>query len=359
MAKDSPRRDDAPKRDPAAGKKHVSDLHRLLRVLTLVQSGPGWTAARLAKEMGVTERTVFRDIKKLQGVGIPLSARPGGKGFQVRGETFLQPLQLTTEEAIALAVLCEEIASHDQIAFLRPALRALEKVQAQLPPALREEVRSVAGNLVIRTGPAAPGEQYADVYDRLREALQSRRAVECEYERLGGESDGAFTFEPYALVYSVRAWYAVGRHAGKNALRTFRLSRFVRVTPLQTGYEIPRDFTITRHFGNAWRMIRGTPEYRVEIEFAAPLAERISETLWHPTQEVESRPDGTALFRCTVAGLDEIVWWVLEMGPDARVLAPPELAERVRDLATRTATRYTPLPPTAMSASDPRRRKNE
>jgi predicted DNA-binding transcriptional regulator YafY len=326
-----------------AGLKHVSDLHRLLRVLTLVQSAPGWTAAKLAAELNVTERTIFRDIKKLQGVGIPLSARGGSKGFQVTGETFLAPLQLSAEEAIALAVLCEEIASREQIPFLRPARRALEKVQAQLPAALREQVRSAAESMVIQAAPAGPGEQYEDVYERMREAIRARRSVECEYEQVNSDAVGArgpFLFEPYALAYVVRAWYAIGRHAGRNAVRTLKLSRFARVTPAVPLYEIPKGFSVQEHFGNAWRMMRGEKEHAVEIEFRQPLAETVAETIWHPTQEIEHRADGTLVFRCTVAGLDEIVWWVLSMGPSCTVNKPTELAERVKDLAAQTAAVY-------------------
>lgn len=327
----------------AAGLKHVSDLHRLLRVLTLVQSSPGWTAAKLAAELRVTERTIFRDIKKLQGVGIPLSARGGSKGFQVTGETFLAPLQLSAEEAIALAVLCEEIASREQIPFLRPARRALEKVQAQLPAALREEVRAAAESMVIQAAPAGPGEQYEDVYERMREAIRSRRSVECEYEQVTSDSAasrGPFLFEPYALVYVLRAWYAIGRHAGRNAVRTLKLSRFARVSPAVPLYDIPKDFSVQQHFGNAWRMVRGDKEHAVEIEFRQPLAETVAETIWHPTQETQLRADGTLVFKCTVAGLDEIVWWILGMGPDCSVISPPELAERVKELASRTAALY-------------------
>jgi len=72
----------------------------------------------------------------------------------------------------------------------------------------------------------------------------------------------------------------------------------------------------------------------------ASFAQTMADTRWHPTQEIEEHPDGSSTFRCTVDGLDEIVWWVLSMGPHCVVKSPPELAQRVRDLADRTAANY-------------------
>ena len=70
------------------------------------------------------------------------------------------------------------------------------------------------------------------------------------------------------------------------------------------------------------------------------VAETIADTLWHKTQQLEDHDDGSLTFRCTVAGLDEISWWVLSMGPHCRVLAPDELRDRVRQAAMDTAALY-------------------
>jgi predicted DNA-binding transcriptional regulator YafY len=87
-------------------------------------------------------------------------------------------------------------------------------------------------------------------------------------------------------------------------------------------------------------MIRGDRVYRVELAFDAEFAENIAGTHWHDTQEIEEHEDRSITFRCEVAGLDEIVWWVLSMGPHCVVRRPKELADRVRELASLTAARY-------------------
>lgn len=326
--------------------KHSSDLHRLLRIITLVQQRRDWTPDTLAAELGVTKRTVFRDAEKLRLVGVPLEYDKAWSGYRILGEAFLQPLQLTPEEALALTAMCEHVARSEQIPFLRPAVRAIEKIRAQFPPQMEAELADATGHLVIQTGPRAPSDGYEDVYERIQRAIQSRTALECEYESARRESGRAkppekFVFEPYALFYGVRAWYAIGRHGTHDQIRCLKLSRFGPITALKQTYRIPAGFAVRQHLRNAWAMIPGATDFEVELHMDPGIAETLGDTRWHATQEIEAHPDGSATFRYTVSGLDEIVWWILSLGPSCRVVKPRKLAERVRELAEGVAGLYT------------------
>ena len=320
--------------------KNTSDLHRLLKILTLVQGTIPMTPKELERQLEVGSRTVFRDLKKLRATGIGIEFDRKAKRFIVSGNSLLQPLQLTAEEALALSALCTDVAGSEQIAFTRPAYQALQKIRAQLPDDLRKEVDEAAAHVVIRTEKAASGDGHADVYDRMQRAIALRTSVTCEYETPGKMGYGPFGFEPYALFFAVRAWYAVGFHQQRKAVRMMKLGRFSRVTPTENPYEIPEKFSLDKFLGNAWRMIPGTPEHDVELVFSAPFAETISETNWHRTQDVQENADGTTTFRCKVSGLDEIVWWVLGMGPSCRVVKPEALRARIRGLAAGVSALY-------------------
>lgn len=322
--------------------KHTNDLHRLLKIIVLAQSGPGWNAATLSKECGVVQRTIYRDVKKLVAVGVPIEHDEASGGYRVRGEFFLPPVQLSSEEAIALAVLCEEVAGREQIGFLSPALRALQKLRAQLPLEMREEVQRKSKHVTIRTAQHVPSADHLDVFNRMSTAIHTGKALECEYDKAGSGNPAGepFVFEPYALHYNLRAWYAVGRHTGRQGLRCLKLTRFLRVTPTLRGYTIPATFTIDKYLRNAWSIIPGEKDYDVEITFEPGLAQTVIETMWHPTQRTEEHDDGGATFHCTVSGLDEIVWWVLSMGNKCRVVSPPELAKRVAEEAKKVAGLY-------------------
>lgn len=317
-------------------------IHRLLEILMLIQSGRARTAADLARATGVAERTIYRDLKEIEGAGISIPFNAQSGGYEIGGDRFMAPVQLTPAEALSITVLCEQIARHEQIPFTSAAWRGLAKLTAGMPASLRDEVCSVANAVRIKTAQAIQPDGFEGVYERVQEAIAEKRSLVCRYDSLNpGTDDGEeFDFDPYALFFSVRAWYTVGLHHGRGAVRTLKLNRFSSIRLTRRAYTVPDDFSMDDHLGNAWRMMRGSPDHAVLIRFDPEFAETIADTLWHRTQTIEEESGGSVLFRCTVSGLDEIAWWVLSMGPHCEVLEPPELRDRVRDAAAATAHRY-------------------
>jgi predicted DNA-binding transcriptional regulator YafY len=318
-----------------------SRIHRLLKIITLVQARPDWNAPRLAEECETSPRNLYRDLKELRGAGVPIDFDEARGGYRIRRDFFLPAVHLTGEEAIALALLCEEIGSREQVPFLKPAWRALNKIESMLPEAIQQDLGALRGAVAIQGARTNPPDGHKDVYDRIADAIRDRCTLECRYDSANPDSnpEETFRFDPYALYFGLRAWYAIGRHHGRDDIRSLKLSRFTACTRTDEVFERPEKFSIEAHHGYAWRMIKG-PRHEVEIWFDAAFAQTMADTRWHPTQEIEEHLDGSATFRCTVDGLDEIVWWVLSMGPHCVVKAPSELAQRVRDLAARTAAHY-------------------
>jgi proteasome accessory factor B len=322
-----------------------SRIHRLLKILTLIQGSQGWTPARLALECGTTERTIFRDMKMLEGAGIPYFFDKETRGYGIRADFFMPPVQLTLDESLALAALAEHVGEQEQVPFTRPAGRAISKIRGILPRSIRGELERIDGQIAIKLAAASAPEAAADVYETMRAALARRVCVRCEYESVntgkgGAKKARAFTFRPYTLLFNQRAWYAIGHHDGHGEVRCLKLNRFTRLELTEQAYEPPKGFSLDGHVGYAWRMIRGDKRHRVEVTFDADFAETVADTHWHPTQEIEWNADGSITFRCQVDGLEEIVWWVLGYGPHCVVNKPKELAERVRALAAGMVERY-------------------
>jgi len=316
-------------------------IHRLLKIVTLIQSRRDCTSQSLAEDCSVTERTVFRDLKELEGAGIPVQFDKKSGAYRIERDFFMPPVQLSIDEALALAVLCEEIAKDEQIPFTAPAWRALTKIKSALPAPVRHDIDRVIDAVVIRTARAMPPDGWGSVYETVQQAIAEKRALRCRYDSLNSSNtDEEFDFEPYALFFSVRAWYAVGHHGARNEVRTLKLNRFEQTTLTHRPYEVPANFSLDTHLGNAWRMIRGDADHEVEVWFDPSFAETMSDTQWHPTQQIEFHDDGSATFRATVSGLDEILWWVLSMGPHCKVIKPKALRDRVREAAEGTRAHY-------------------
>ena len=320
-----------------------SRIHRLLKILTLIQGSKGWTPKNLAHECKTAERTIYRDLKMLSAAGIPYFYDDDAKCYGVQRDFFMPPVQLTLDESLSLAALAEHVGSREQVAFTQAAARAISKIRGQLPAPIRRELEQIEDHVAIKLAATHPPEASADVYEKVRSALLRKLALRCEYESLssGSKKNGqAFILKPYTLFFNQRAWYVAGHHSRHDDVRCLKLNRFSRIEPTDHPYSIPKSYSLNKHLGNAWRMIRGENTFKVELCFDPEFAETIADTHWHPTQEVIWNDDQSITFRCKVDGLDEIVWWVLSMGPHCMVKKPAELAARVKGLAVAMVQQY-------------------
>jgi len=318
-------------------------VHRLLRLISVIQSDRKLRVSDLARLCETHVRTVYRDLSTLRASGIPCDLDADTGGYRVRAGYFMPPVELTFEEAMAIVALLEQVGGHDQIAFLGVAARAAEKIRSQLPPALVDALDPLDGHVHVDLARGMSDGSPRDVYDTVRQAIARRRLLHCTYEAVRAEGAGLdrpFELRPYALWYCQRAWYVVGHHSDRSATRRLKLNRFTSITPTDRPFAIPDDFDLRADLGNAWRMIRGKTRYNVAICFDPDFSDAASETRWHPTQQEEWDGDSVTL-RFAVDGLDEIVWWVLGYGPGATVLEPAELIQRVKQLASATAAKYT------------------
>ncbi|HMO24801.1 MAG TPA: YafY family protein [Tepidisphaeraceae bacterium] len=326
--------------------RDAKKLERLIRLITLIHGRRGQNADRLAEQFRVSKRTVYRDLRALERAGVPVLHNPETGGYEIGRDFFLPPVQLSLDEALAICALGEQIGTGQQVPFLQVASRAVEKIRGQLPGVIREQLADLQDHIAIQLARCADEDDAQDVFDKIRCAISNKRALRCVYESVTGRQNGQsrsgrpFLFKPYTLLFKERAWYVIGHHGAHDAVRCLRLGRFVQITPTDQPYAIPDTFSVGDHIGNAWRMIRGEKRYKVVIEFDREFADTVSETRWHATQKTQFHDNGSLTFRCTVDGLDEIVWWVLSMGPHAIVRAPQELADRVRELSARTASQY-------------------
>lgn len=319
-------------------------IHRLLRIITLIQGDRSLTPKRLADVFESTERTIFRDLEDLRTAGVPIDFDQEIGGYVIRRDYFLKPTELSLEESLSLCLLAEQIPGTEQLPHTLPAKRAIEKVRSNLPPKLQTELEQVMPHVNIDL---ARGENSgsADVFDTVRSAIRHRRALTCTYESQRRLTVGqSFRFDPYALHYGQRAWYVIGLRHNDGAVRTLKLSRFTQCLETDQPFLIPDDFSIASYFGNAWRMVRDDTRYNISLRFSSAVAETVADTWWHSTQQVEYHDDDSVTIRFEVDGLKEIVWWVLSYGPHCEVLEPATLREQVRDLSDATRTLYTARP---------------
>jgi proteasome accessory factor B len=310
-------------------------------LIRLLQAGRPYNTETLSHLCGVSRRTIFRDLDLLREGGVDLRYDEAHQRYQVGEPHFLPVASFTADEALMLVVLCHDMAGQLPVPMFGPARSAAIKLERILPSRLREQVRLAGEALKIQIPPTNRLVGREDVYQKLLEAITTRRAVRMAYRSPAEETQIVTRLHPYRLLFSRRSWYVVGRSSIHRATRTFHVGRICDLAMLDDPYEIPRGFSIQRYLRNAWHMIAEPgPDREVVVRFSRRVAQNVAEIAWHATQRLKYLDDGSLEFSVTVSGLHEISWWILGYGDQAEVVEPAELRDIVAGHAMRMLDRY-------------------
>jgi predicted DNA-binding transcriptional regulator YafY len=305
---------------------------RVLRLLALLQRRPSWTAAELAAELGVTDRSVRRDVERLRALGYPVHATAGvGGGYQLGAGTRLPPLLLDDEEAIATAVSLRLASAGTVAGAGEAALRALAKLDQVMPPRLRSEVRAVHGATETLVGPGV--EIDTELLVTLARACRDAVRVRFRYAgRDGGERER--TVEPVRMVTTGRRWYLMARDVDRDDWRTFRLDRMREVVATTWRFRVGEHPDPVAY---VQRSVTEAPyRYLARVRLHAP-AGRVRELVPPQVGRVEDEREGWCVLIVGGVDLDWLAVHVARLGFEAEVLEPPELRAAAARLAGRVA----------------------
>jgi len=316
-----------------------SRLQRLLRLITMLQSGGGHTAATLMATMNISRRTLFRDLQALRDAGIPLVHR-ARDGYRLDKQAYLPPVHLTVPETLGLMLLAKQAAGHRHRPLASSALSAVYKLVTSVPEPIRSACSEMMSSISINPGASLQGDAESKHYTTLQPCVDSQRA--CRFVYQGPLDDQPFegVLHPYALHFSNRAWYLFAWSQVHDQVRMFKLIRFHLLEPLEQKFHRPADFRAADQLGHAWQLIPEGREYHVELEFTPRVATNVSEVLWHPTQQQKILKDGRCVMRFTVDGLDEIAWWICGYADQVIVRKPATLRDKVKQMLKAAAGRY-------------------
>ncbi|MFC4000431.1 helix-turn-helix transcriptional regulator [Prauserella oleivorans] len=197
---------------------------RLLRLLALLQSRREWSGTELAERLGITTRTLRRDVERLRALDYPVHSTTGtAGGYRLGAGRNLPPLLLDDEEAVAVAVALATAAGGNVAGIEESSMRALAKLQQVLPARLRPRLAAV-GSVA-----AAVPHHDAPPVDPARLALLAAASRDSElvsFHYTGRRADpGERRVEPHHLVTVRGRWYLVAYDPERDGWRTFRVDR--------------------------------------------------------------------------------------------------------------------------------------
>ena len=306
---------------------------RLLKLLSLLQTRRDWPGNELAQRLGVSGRTIRRDVERLRDLGYPVDATTGpAGGYSLHAGTAMPPLLLDDDEAVAIAVGLRTAAGASVSGIEETAIRALVKLEQVLPSHLRRRVNALGSALATlpASGPMVDPQALTTIagacrdHERVRFAYRSREAEESR--RL---------VEPHSLVNLGRRWYLVAWDCDREDWRTFRMDRLER--PAGAGGRVEtRPLPAKDPAALVAAGLRAAPSrFQAVVTLRAPAAELEQRPyLWGTVEELDEQ-------RCTYRTSDDSLDWLAMrigmLGVDFEVHEPPELVERCEQLAARFA----------------------
>ncbi|GAB2628565.1 WYL domain-containing protein [Streptomyces capparidis] len=326
---------------------------RVISLLLLLQARRSMTAAELAAELEVSERTVQRDVQALAEAGVPVYAergRAGGYRLLDGYRTRLNGLHRDEAEALFLSGLPGPV---QEMGLADAALAARLKAAVALGPALRDAPEAAARRFHLDAPAWFRRVRTPELLGAVSRAVWGERAVRVRYRR----EDAAVTrtLEPYGLVLKAGVWYLAARVAdgdggGSSAYRVYRVDRFEAVEALEEPFDRDPDFDLAAFWEErSAAFARSLLRERITVRLS-PEGARLLPALLSPEAGEQARgalaaagePDGQGWVTVTLAteSLDVAHDEVLRLGAEAEVLGPPELRARVARTARRLSGLY-------------------
>ncbi|MFE0253403.1 helix-turn-helix transcriptional regulator [Streptomyces sp. NPDC059010] len=337
---------------------------RLIKMVLLLQSRPSMTAAELASELEVSERTVTRDAQALSEAGVPVYADRGrAGGYRLIGgyRTRLTGLGRSEAEALFLSGVPGALR---EMGLEDAASAARLKVSAALMPSVRDASRTAAQRFHLDAPNWFKEPKTPELLPAVADAVWDDRRIVARYRRGEGEQqrDVVRELEPYGLVLKAGVWYLCARvagqgadrghgghsdHGGHGGHRVYRIDRFTAVEPGEERFERDEEFDLPAFWDEraeqfARSILRDEVVVRVSPGGVRRLPYAVDPQSAREALETAGAPDGDGWVTLTLPVESEEVahTQLASLGPEVEVLAPQSLRARFASDAIRLAGLY-------------------
>jgi len=302
---------------------------RLVSILLLMQVNRRITARELAKRLEVSERTIHRDMEALGAAGVPVLAERGNGGGWSLMEAYKTNLTGLNHSEIQTLFLTKPAQLLADLGLHQASEGALIKLLAALPSMSRRDAEYARQRIHIDTSGWRNSPEDVSCLPVLQEAIWQERKVQFLYERADCESSERIA-DPLGLVAKGSVWYLVASVDG--APRTYRVSRIRQARATDQPCKRPSDFDLAAYWQQSAAEFRaGLPRFYAKIRIGPSVSRWMSYPGRASRVQHSEAPDAdgwsTLTMRFDVE--EEACQFALSFGPQAEVLEPESLREKV------------------------------
>ena len=218
-------------------------LSRLTAIITQLQTKRLITVSELAEKFGVTNRTIYRDIKALEKAGVPILAEEG-KGYSIMEGYKIPPVMFTESEANALITAEQLVLKNKDASFVKEYLEAISKIKSVLRNNTKDKVNLLSNRIVVRQN--SENIKTSNLLSTLQLTLTNFNLTEINYST---ETEQTTTriIEPFAIYSTQDNWLLIAFCRLRKEFRAFRLDRIKKLNILNEKFE-PHNITLQEYF---------------------------------------------------------------------------------------------------------------
>jgi proteasome accessory factor B len=295
---------------------------------------------KIAAELEVSAKTIQRDIDFMRyRLGLPIDYHPQEFGFYyTEAVTGFPNIEVSEGEITALLVAQKALAQYKGTPFEGPLHSAFRKLTDGLKDRVSFSWHDLEDAISFRSAGASGAD--LELFETVSKGVLRTVELDFEYRKLKSSGYELRRVRPYHLGCLENQWYLFAEDLERRQLRTFALPRMRKVKLTTKGFRRPADFSIAQVLSGSFGVHSAGKKQRIRIEFDSFAARLVAERKWHESQGVKENKDGSIVLELELGGLQEIERWILSWGKHARVLAPKELAARIRDESIAIANLY-------------------
>jgi proteasome accessory factor B len=251
------------------------------------------------------------------------------KGFRLTDPTFtLAPVELTQREVFTFSIARKLLERFEGTPLEMDMRSVLAKIAAGLQVTVALDLESLTDQFTVLSEDHVLVDP--EIWQRAGRAINQRERLRLRYQRFDGVTRD-YLVDPCHLVAYHGNWYLLALNSSAARMETFALSRCRSLAA--TGQHFPRTaaFDPKAFFKHAFGISQADQPWNARLLFAREVATYIHERMWHPSQQLRQRRDGTLELRLQTSSRKELTRWILSWMPHVKVLAPRQLQDRVRE----------------------------
>ena len=304
--------------------------------MLLLQVHERMTAAALAEQLGVSERTILRDMEALGGAGIPVVAERGAGGGWRLIEGYRTRLTGLTAEEVQSLFFARPPDALAELGLGAASRSAWTKLWASLGERAQAQAAFVRERILVDARGWRDSSESLTALPKLIDALWRSRQLRFQYENALQEA-GERLVDPLGIVAKGSTWYLVASRSG--SLRTYRVSRIGSVTVEAATATRPANFDLAKYWKESSSRFRERlPEIHATYLADPRILRWIRYKGWRVVEQVDEAE--RVRVRIRFDSEEEAVQLALAHGADIELIEPTALREAVREAARRTVEKY-------------------